>query len=126
MNISTLLSSHAFGDIPVLRLMAEESAALIILAVSLLVFRTFRERYLLVWIGGWVTYFAAQWGLHRVPVSGSGQAAAVFQGIFVLSVGLFTLSIFLYAHAKKLLLPLALITGAVIGLAVARVLLWPD
>src|SRR5208283_3995536 len=35
-----------------------ESAALILVAVSLLFFRAFRERYLLVWAAGWTAYGA--------------------------------------------------------------------
>src|SRR5437016_962091 len=49
------------GDIAVPKLMAQESLALIILMASLLVFRTFRERYLLVWIVGWMAYFGSRW-----------------------------------------------------------------
>jgi len=51
------------GDIAVPKLMAQESLALIILIASLLVFRTFRERYLLVWIVGWMAYFGSRWTL---------------------------------------------------------------
>src|SRR5213076_1131893 len=49
-----ILASHwlVVGDMTVPRLVAQESAALIVLAASLLVFRTFRERYLLIWILG--------------------------------------------------------------------------
>jgi len=52
---------------------------LIILAASLLVFRTFRERYLLVWIGGWVTYLVAQWGLHRPVTAEASYTPAIFK-----------------------------------------------
>jgi len=51
-------------------------AALIMLAASLLIFRTFRERYLLVWIFGWVVYLAA-----RTAASGEWLfASALFPG----------------------------------------------
>src|SRR6266566_1337855 len=126
MNIATLFETQALWGMPVPRLMAEESAALIILAASLLVFRTFRERYLLVWIGGWVVYFVAQWGLHRPDAAGVRQAPALFQATFVLAIGLFAASIFLYSHARSFLLPLLLISLAVMGYAVARALMWPD
>src|SRR2546429_5407278 len=61
-----ILASHwlVVGDMTVPRLVAQESAALIILAASLLVFRTFRERYLLIWILGWLTYFISRWTVH--------------------------------------------------------------
>src|SRR2546429_59719 len=58
-----ILASHwlVVGDMTVPRLVAQESAALIVLAASLLVFRTFRERYLLIWILGWLAYFIFRW-----------------------------------------------------------------
>ena len=63
MNISLLGDWYAVGEITVPRLMAQESAALIMLAASLLVFRTFRERYLLMWILGWLACFVSRWTL---------------------------------------------------------------
>jgi hypothetical protein len=42
-------------------LTARETAALIVVAVSLLFFRVFRERCLLVWGAGWVAYGAFPW-----------------------------------------------------------------
>jgi two-component system NtrC family sensor kinase len=126
MNISTLFDSHVVWDIPAHGLMAEETAALIILAVLLLVFRTFRERYVLLWIVGWVVYFISQWGLHRHATAGVSSYQAIFQAAFILSIGIFAASIFIYAHARKFLLPLGLISLAVIGYAVARALVWPD
>src|ERR1051325_7162380 len=171
MNIATLFDTQALWGLPIPRLMAQESAALIILAASLLVFRTFRERYLLVWIGGWggfvvalcgvaipapggaaliilaasllvfrtfreryllvwiggwVVYVVAQWGMHSTAMAGVSYAPAIFQASFVLAIGLFAASIFLYSHARSFLMPLLAISLAVIGYAVARALMWPD
>ncbi len=126
MNVSSLLGSHALGDLSILGLMAEESAALIILAVSLLVFRTFRERYLLLWMCGWIVYTGAQWGLHRPEFSAIPYGPSVAQASFVLAIGLFAASIFLYSHARSFLMPLLAITVAVAGFAAARAYLWAD
>jgi PAS domain S-box-containing protein len=126
MNTATLFDTQALWGLPVPRLMAEETAALIILAASLLVFRTFRERYLLVWIGGWVAYIVAQWGLHRPEAVGVSYSPAIFQAVFILAIGLFAASILIYSHARKLLLPLLVITVAVMGYAAARATLWPN
>src|SRR5690349_14680943 len=126
MNTATLFDSQALWGLPLPRLMAQESAALIILAASLLVFRTFRERYLMVWIGGWVAYVVAQWGMHSPAMAGVHYAPAIFQAVFVLAIGLFATSIFLYSHARSFLLAVGLASLAVAGFAVARALLWPD
>jgi PAS domain S-box-containing protein len=127
MNSSVLFAGHAFGDLAVPKLVAVESVTLIILAASLLVFRTFRERYLLIWILGWLAYFVSGWTLHGALASASPHAlVAVSQSQFVLAVGLFATAVFVYSHARKALLPLLVISIAMIGYAAARALWWPD
>ena len=127
MNLAILSAWLTVGDITVLRLMPQESAALILLAASLLVFRTFRERYLLIWTLGWLAYFVSRWTLGE-PTTASvpRYLIAISQAEFVLAVSLFAAAIFVYTHARKLLLPLLLITVAVIGYAAARAWFWPD
>jgi PAS domain S-box-containing protein len=118
---------YAFGGVIVPRLVAQESAALVVLAASLVVFRTFRERYLLIWILGWVAYVASSLKPASIPSAVMSRYGAVFsQAEFVLAVGLFATSVLVYAHARKLLLWLAPFSLAVLGFAVARLLLWPD
>ena len=56
------MNSYVYGgwsalELAVPKMMTVESATLVVLAASLLVFRTFRERYLLIWIVGWLAYF---------------------------------------------------------------------
>ena len=127
MNLSILSSWLVVGDITVPWLTPQESAALILLASSLLVFRTFRERYLLIWTLGWLGYFVSRWTLRE---AGGGLVPkyliAISQAEFVLAVCLFAAAIFVYTHARKMLLPLLLITMAVIAYAIARVWFWPD
>ena len=127
MNLSIFSAWLAVGDITVPRLMPQESAALILLAASLLVFRTFRERYLLIWTVGWLAYFVSRWTL-REPAVGSlpRYLTAISQAEFVLAVCLFAAAIFVYTHARELLLPLLLITVTVMGYAAARAWFWPD
>ena len=52
------------------KFVTRETAVLLILAASLLVFRTLRERCLMVWIVGWLAYL----GAHHALISSSGQA----------------------------------------------------
>jgi len=70
---------YAVGDITASKLVAQQSVALLMLAGSLLVFRTFRERYLLLWIVGWLAYFVSRGTLlgggicaRHLPVFGRG------------------------------------------------------
>src|SRR6202162_4147079 len=117
----------AVGDIPGPRLTLQESAALILLAASLLVFRTFRERYLLVWTVGWLAYFVSRLTLRGYAIeSAPHYLVSVSQAAFVLAVGLFAAAILVYSHARKLLLPTLLFAAAVMGFAAARAWFWPD
>ncbi len=127
MNLLSFSTWLALGDLTVPGLTPQESAALVLLAASLLVFRAFRERYLLIWTLGWLAYFVSRWTLaeHAAgPVP--AYLIAISQAEFVLAVCLFAAAIFVYTHARGLLLPLLLITLTVMGFAVARVWLWPE
>src|SRR4029077_11554942 len=87
-----------------------ETAVLLILAASLLVFRTLRERCLMVWIVGWLAYF----GSHHAVMASSGQAnpyaTPVGHAEFVLALALFTAGAFIYASASDFLLPLLVVS----------------
>jgi len=125
-----ILASHwlVVGDMTVPRLVAQESAALIVLAASLLVFRTFRERYLLIWILGWLAYFISRWTVHGSLESDSlpRYHTAISHAEFILAVCLFAAAVFVYTNARDFLLPLLLTSIGVIAYAAARALLWPD
>src|SRR5215470_6160853 len=125
--ILPLCMLYAAGTLAVPRLSAQESAAFIMLAASILVFRTFRERFLLIWIFGWLAYCVFQWlGADSAAVITSSELQAMSQAAFVLAVSLFATSILTYTHAEKYISTLFMITGSVMTLAVARVLYWPD
>jgi PAS domain S-box-containing protein len=125
MNMPTLCAWNA-GDAIVPSLITQESAALIVLAVTLVVYRTFRERYLLIWILGWLMHLAASWSLSVSGGSSYGFPLALAQSEFVLTVGLFSTAILLYTHDRRLLWPLLLFSCAVAGYAAVRALWWPD
>lgn len=98
------------GGVAAPKFVTRETAVLLILAASLLVFRTLRERCLMVWIVGWLAYF---WS-HHALISASGQAnpfaTPIGHGEFVLALGLFTAGAFIYAGANEFLLPLLIVT----------------
>src|SRR6478672_13481199 len=127
MNPLTFSTGFAVRDITVPGLSPQESAALLLLAASLLVFRAFRERYLLIWTLGWLAYFVSRWTLaDHVAGPVPSYLVAISQAEFVLAVCLFAAAIFVYTHARGLLLPLLLITLTVMAFAVARVWFWPE
>jgi hypothetical protein len=75
---------------------AEAFAVLALLAASLLVFRTFRERYFLTWIVGWLAYV-----IYRVPVilslGGASPPRALADASFILAVFLLSSAVLLYS-----------------------------
>ena len=110
-------------------LTARETSALIVVAVSLLFFRVFRERSLLVWGAGWVAYGAFLW------MAGTGEphaawktttAAAFAPAVFVLAMGLFAAAALISAHAKRALTVLLAVAWVLMVCAVMRPLYFPD
>ena len=55
------LFGNSVGALTIPWLTARETAALIVVGVSLLFFRSFRERYLLTWGLGWIAYGVFLW-----------------------------------------------------------------
>src|SRR5579863_2133225 len=107
------------------KLVSRETAVLLMLAASLLVFRTLRERCLMVWIVGWIAYFVS----HHALVNASGvnpYAVPVAQGEFILAVSLFVAGAFIYVNARAFLAPLLGISLALITFATLRSILWPN
>jgi two-component system NtrC family sensor kinase len=108
-------------------LTARETAALIVVVVSLLFFRVFRERCLLAWGAGWVAYGAFLWvtgagGLHTA----SKSMAAFAQADLVLAIGLFAAAALLSAHARRALTALVAISWVLLVCAAMRPLYFPD
>src|SRR4051812_1299628 len=106
----------------------QASAILILLAGGVLVYRTFRERYLLAWLLGWVAYL-----LHKLAATMAattqGRARAPWDVLSPLSftVALFLMAsaIFFYTNRKRWLLPLAVLAMVALDLAVIRALWMP-
>ncbi len=114
------------GGLAIPKFVTREIAVLLILAASLLVFRTLRERCLMVWMLGWLVYF----GSHHTLISVSGHADLYATGIghaeFVLALALFTAGAFIYARATKYLLPLLFISLALTGFGLMQGVYWSN
>jgi len=99
--------------------LAEMSTLLILLAGAVLLYSSFREKYLVPWIAGWTCLTLSKIAVTVNLGRGSlGLWAALGYAFFVLAVGLFSTSIFLYVSQKKLLWPSAVLAAALLfGLA---------
>jgi len=112
------------GGVAAPKFVTRETAVLLILAASLLVFRTLRERCLMVWIVGWLAYF---WS-HHALISASGQAnpfaTPIGHSEFVLALALFTAGAFIYAGAAEFLIPLFIVSLGLIAFALLQGIYW--
>ncbi|HYX70447.1 MAG TPA: GAF domain-containing protein, partial [Terriglobales bacterium] len=106
--------------------LAEVSAVLLVLAGGLLVYRTFRERYLLAWNLGWFAFLLSRLavefsGVLR-PVQGWLALAHIF---FLAALVLFAVSVFRYTNHRRGLLPYGVVALVALDVAILRAVLWP-
>ena len=121
------LYGNSVGALTIPWLTARETAALIVVVVSLLFFRSFRERYLLAWGMGWIAYGVFLWSARASDLPGASRSMAAFcQADFVLAVGLFAAAALMSSQARRTLTALAVVTGVVIGYAALRPLYFGD
>jgi two-component system NtrC family sensor kinase len=108
-------------------LTARETATLIVVVVSLLFFRVFRERCLLAWGAGWIAYGAFLWVAGAGELHGASKSMAAFaQADFVLAMGLFAAAALMSAQARRALTALVAVSWVLMVCAVMRPLYFPD
>src|SRR5215469_9945603 len=96
-------------------LLAEASAPLILLGGAILLYRSFREKYLLPWIAGWAIYSLSKLFLAISAAHGPAVWLALANFAFVFAIALFSAAIFSYVYQPRLLLPaLAVILPALL------------
>src|SRR6185312_7726295 len=112
------------GGVAAPKFVTRETAVLLILAASLLVFRTLRERCLMIWIVGWTAYFISA---HALASSASSSLAlSIGEAEFIVAVSLFAAGALVYANSRSLLAPVLAISIVLVAFAVLRSLYWPD
>ncbi|HYW40430.1 MAG TPA: GAF domain-containing protein [Terriglobales bacterium] len=108
-------------------LTARETAALIVVVVSLLFFRVFRERCLLAWGASWVAYGAFLWVAGAGELHAASKSMAAFaQADFVLAMGLFAAAALMSAQARRALTVLLAVSWVMMVCAAMRPLYFPD
>jgi len=114
------------GGVATPKLVTREMAVLLILAASLLVFRTLRERCLLVWMVGWIAYLISNHALIRAASDPSPYAVPMANAEFMLAVLLFVAGSLIYANGRDVLAPVLAIGLTLIAFAGLRGIYWPD
>src|SRR5215831_6778221 len=83
--------------------LAEASAPLLLLGGAVLLYRSFREKYLLPWIAGWAVYTASKLFLAVSLSHGETVWLALANASFAAAAGLFSAAIFYYVSRPRLL-----------------------
>ena len=107
-------------------LTAQESAALVVVVVSLVFFQVFRDRWLLVWAAGWLAYavFLCVTGSHELFAR---NPIAIFaQADFILSMGLFATAALMSALGRRVLTLIVSLSWVLMVCAAMRPLYFPD
>jgi PAS domain S-box-containing protein len=104
---------------------AEMSTLLILLAGAVLLYSSFREKYLIPWIAGWTCLSFAKVLLAVELGHASLLWASLSLACFVLGLGLLVAAVLVYVSQRKLLLPLALMLTAALTLALVYTLWLP-
>src|ERR1022692_4633973 len=126
-----LLFGNSVSMLTVPRLTARETAALIVVVVSLLFFRVLRERCLLVWGAGWVVYGAYLWlggglaGANQLHAAPQLREAFTHVG-FVLAMGLFAAAALMSADARRALTVSLALSWAIMVCAAMQPLYFPE
>lgn len=106
--------------------LAEMSTLLILFAGAVLLYSSFREKYLIPWIAGWTFLSLAKvfmtLGATRTPTLLWESLCIVS---FILALGLLVAAVLVYVSQRKLLLPLALMLAVALTLALMYLLWWP-
>jgi PAS domain S-box-containing protein len=113
------------GGLATPKFVTRETAMLLILAASLLVFRTLRERCLMLWIVGWLAYLGSQHSLLASASQINPLAVPVGQAEFILAIALFVAGAFIYTNSRAFLPPLLGIGFALMVFAFLQAALWP-
>src|SRR5437868_4274188 len=126
MNMVIWRAWEALGGLVTPKFVTRETAVLLILAASLLVFRTLRERCLLVWMVGWLAYL----GSHHALVSPTGQVSPLSIPIghaeFMLAIALFAAGAFIYTNSRDFLAPVVAVGIALVVFAFLQARVWPS
>jgi PAS domain S-box-containing protein len=111
------------GTLQAQEFLAQASAVLLLLGSAVLVYRSFRARYLLTWILGWLAYL-----LHKFAAAesaGSPAAHAFSVEFYVIAITLFAASVFYYTDRRAHLVPLGGLALFTSGLSLVYVLGFP-
>jgi len=103
--------------------LAQGSAVLLLLGSAVLIYRSFRGRYLLTWILGWLAYLVHKFA--AAEAVGNPGFHALSAAMYVVAITLFAFSVFYYTDRRSPLLQLGAFSALTLGVSVVWALWFP-
>ena len=124
--MTLLLPMAGWTHVPEVDLLADMASALVLLGGGVLVFRSFRQRYLLWWIFGWASYVIYRSSSDLLDLTRSPAVAlAISQSAFIVAVTLFAAAVFQYVRRFQLMIPVVILAGITLELTILQYSYWP-
>ena len=100
--------------------LAEGSGILVLIAGAILIYRTFQEKYLFLWIVGWIFYLTyREWGFVAESALDPRPWLLLSHAAFLCATALLVIAVLLYTNSKRFLLPVTIAAaGAILLIAV--------
>jgi PAS domain S-box-containing protein len=107
--------------------LAEGSGILVLIAGAILIYRTFQEKYLFLWIVGWIFYLTyREWNFVGESALDPRVWHLLAQTAFVISSALLVTAVLFYTGARRYLLPVGTVAVVTIVLIVLRIYASPN
>ncbi len=107
--------------------LAEGSGILVLIAGAILIYRTFQEKYLFLWIIGWIFYLTyREWEFVAESALDPRIWLLLSYSAFVCATALFVIAVLLYTDSKALLLPIGVAASSTLVLVAVRIFGFPN
>ena len=107
--------------------LAEGSGILVLIAGAILIYRTFQEKYLFLWIIGWIFYLTyREWNFVGESALDPRIWYLLAQSAFVISAALLVVAVLYYTGSKRYLLPICTVAVGTIIFIALRIYVVPD
>ena len=125
MNVDSAAVLKRIYEIAATEFIPQATAILVLLAGGMLVYRSFRERYLLLWIQGWTAYLVYRFASSTASANPQSLWPAVGAAGFVLAVTFFGASVQYYINRPKPLKVLAIFAVVALEAVLVRAVWLP-
>ncbi|HEU5400545.1 MAG TPA: PAS domain S-box protein [Terriglobales bacterium] len=107
--------------------LAEGSGILVLIAGAILIYRTFQEKYLFLWIIGWIFYLTyREWEFVAESALDPRVWLLLSHSAFVCATALLVIAVLLYTNSKAFLLPVSVAAVGTLILVAVRIYGFPN